>query len=465
MKKTIEKIKLGIDDMFVYRNDSNILFRIDPRNAGAIKGYEQPKNFPFCCGRHKKIFVLITQWFDEFPYCCDNHKKMADDYNIKKKDYNGLPYKIISCLSYTEYFIEQRYKNKDWYNDITNYIDYIIESFGQPVIGTGHYYNFLINYISHQNNPLSETQKIKLLKYLEPNTNKNSVDDAVILLKIYSKWLELFPFELSYFSKLKKYFSSNLPLINEKPIYNPYTNKSKAKFTSKENLLNVLAEHTKYLLTKVSGVKLRKAGILETKNQIVDKEIEILNESSELELKELNISKNDDSRRYSKIINKWFENQEKYFKNLYKLIEKQDEILKENKQETKKINNTKKTPNSYTYIKYATNSDAITDVLSALKRNNFIDDSVKLTNFRNIFNNKKPKSEIIWSGNISELYYFVKLIHIKHGLIEKQSHTIWKVTANIFVDKNKNQFFSKQLKSQKDPKSAPKLKKLVKNLL
>ena len=289
------------------------------------------------------------------------------------------------------------------------------------------------------------------------------MNDTVILLKLYSKWLELFPFELSYFSKLKKYFSENLPLINEKPIYNPYTGKSKAKITTKEDLLNLLVERTRYLLDKVSGSKLEKAGILKTKNKIILKGIEILNESSELELKELYISKNDDSKRYRKNINKWFKNQERYFNKLYEQIKKKDEILKESKQETKKINNTKKIHNSYTYKKLASNYTAITDVFNSLK-NKFICDNTKSTNFKYIFQNKIPKLPIKWIHDKIALYYFIKLL-FDRKLIDEIPNK-WEVTCNIFIDKNSNKFpvknFGRQSKPSKEISEL--LERVVNNL-
>lgn len=108
-------------------------------------------------------------------------------------------------------------------------------------------------------------------------------------------------------------------------------------------------------------------------------------------------------------------------------------------------------PVAFTYRSYNTNQSAITDLHNNLIKNQFIDSDTSLANFRKIFTNIEPTIPIVWLRNITELAYFVKLIHLKYKYIEPLGNDVWKVTANIFVGLNNVPFHWKCFRGQKKP--------------
>ncbi len=107
--------------------------------------------------------------------------------------------------------------------------------------------------------------------------------------------------------------------------------------------------------------------------------------------------------------------------------------------------------NSYTYINNQKNYDAIADLWDFLRNKDFIAEDTDKKDFRKIFENKKPNRPITWTGKISYLFLFVKLLHSKYKLIDKLGKKVWVVTDQIFVDENGEAFGSQRLKGQKTP--------------
>ncbi len=121
-------------------------------------------------------------------------------------------------------------------------------------------------------------------------------------------------------------------------------------------------------------------------------------------------------------------------------------------------------PDAYTYINFNTNISAITDLLEFLKKNAFIAEDTRISDFRNIFNNKKPVSPIRWKGNLSELTHFIKLLHLEKKLILPLKNNVWKITAGLFIDAKGKIFDSSRFKGQKIPANANLLERAA-NLL
>ena len=58
-----------------------------------------------------------------------------------------------------------------------------------------------------------------------------------------------------------------------------------------------------------------------------------------------------------------------------------------------------------------------------------------------------------WIGNISDLHYFIKLIHNTNKSVENLKQHQWEVACKCFVHSDGSQFDRQQLKEQKKPKS------------
>ncbi len=121
-------------------------------------------------------------------------------------------------------------------------------------------------------------------------------------------------------------------------------------------------------------------------------------------------------------------------------------------------------PVAYTYIKYKSNLSAITDLMTSLIKIKLLPEGTDKKEFRKIFNNTAPLKPIIWSGNFSELAYFIKLLHNDFNLISNLNANIWKITANLFVDINGNPFDKNKFRGQKHPAKADLIEKAVDHL-
>ena len=127
--------------------------------------------------------------------------------------------------------------------------------------------------------------------------------------------------------------------------------------------------------------------------------------------------------------------------------------------ESKPVTSTKKQPKpqdavltSLTYKQLAINSDKLNDLHDSLKLNLFIAQNTSLSNFKRVFSGKEVTTPIVWTGNISEMYYFIKLIHIEHKYVDDLKQKQWQVTCICFIDKNGELFDRSNFRSLKRPK-------------
>ena len=127
-----------------------------------IKGFTTPENFPNCCPFHKSIFQQIQEWFEKFPDCCDSHRQLLNISWFEKEKYGDVPQKVMTNLLYMEYFIESRWKNSNWLEDILNYNEYIFSSFGSPNVGGYRYLTSLIHGIEQSEEGISGTKNKNL---------------------------------------------------------------------------------------------------------------------------------------------------------------------------------------------------------------------------------------------------------------------------------------------------------------
>lgn len=120
---------------------------------------------------------------------------------------------------------------------------------------------------------------------------------------------------------------------------------------------------------------------------------------------------------------------------------------------------------SFKYKQLIKNQEKITDLCSSLKYNNLISQDTTIPNFRKVFSNSEIKTPVVWTGTISELFYFIKLIHNDLQLVEDLKQKQWEVTCLCFVDENGNSFDRAKFRSLKKPKlTYHKIEKSVSNL-
>lgn len=106
---------------------------------------------------------------------------------------------------------------------------------------------------------------------------------------------------------------------------------------------------------------------------------------------------------------------------------------------------------SFTYKQLATNPDNLTNLHDSLKHNHFIAQNTSLTNFKKVFSGKEITTPIEWTGKISELYYFIKLIHTEHKYVDDLKQKQWEVTCLCFVQEGGEPFDRNKFRGQKRP--------------
>lgn len=108
---------------------------------------------------------------------------------------------------------------------------------------------------------------------------------------------------------------------------------------------------------------------------------------------------------------------------------------------------------SFTYKHLSTQPEYIKDLFDSLKSNQFIDKSTIYTDFKKVFIGDQIQKPVTWTGNISELHYFIKLIHnINKSVIDLKQHQ-WEVACKCFIKPDGSAFDRAQLKEQKKPKA------------
>ena len=299
-------------------------FEIPFAETTPIDGYEIPDNFPYCCDFHKKIFAYANEQFDSFPNCCDAHKKLLHVDWFNKNNYKAVPLKTIHTLSHTEHHISTQIDKEDWYNDITNYVEYCIRSFGQFPAGYGCtlglelYTRNIKNWIEGSKN-IDEEKKLSLIEYI---SGYDKIDPKVelpninILIDTYKKWLKVFPFGISYFNDLKQHFEKQIPIFDGVPEYNPYLGTSKAKTITPLKLISILTDRTKQLLRSIVTSQLVNDGII---TDIHKHTIELLNESHRVRQSSLLVNFTNGEMQYVRVLKKWLSNEKDYFKEFTKI--------------------------------------------------------------------------------------------------------------------------------------------------
>lgn len=109
--------------------------------------------------------------------------------------------------------------------------------------------------------------------------------------------------------------------------------------------------------------------------------------------------------------------------------------------------------NSFTFLGLAKNSDKLVDLCDSLKKNNFISKDTTVSNFKRVFSNTEIKTPVIWTGNISEFYYFIKLLYNKQKLVADLKQNQWKVACKCFIKTDGTFFEHEGLRKNQVPKS------------
>jgi hypothetical protein len=109
---------------------------------------------------------------------------------------------------------------------------------------------------------------------------------------------------------------------------------------------------------------------------------------------------------------------------------------------------------SFTYINNNTKQTQLTDLMNALKRKNLIENSTDLKDFRKAFSGEAIDKPIVWTGNISELSYFIKQLHNNLKLVKHLKQDHWLVANICFVGSDGIQFGRDNFTGKKPPSTS-----------
>jgi hypothetical protein len=298
-------------------------FWVKPFEITAIEGYKPSVNketgekLPDCCSFHKGTYANLKDWFSKFPDCCEGHKALKDKWWFNKNHFDGVPEKVINQLSYTEFHIENRIHNEDWYKDITDYLEYNHFSFGTPAIGFGHYVESLKRELQSSEwlrlNKIPIGRAKQIVQYLDglgKPTQGQPVSFA-LLYSTYQKWLKIFPFNISYFKNAKQHFEKKFPIVEGKPEHNQYTGMTKMQTVTHRRLIEILTDYTKQLLQTVAPADLLKDGLIA---DVQKHRIDLLNESHRIKQSSLLEKFTEGEMVYIRVLKTWLSNEREYFR-------------------------------------------------------------------------------------------------------------------------------------------------------
>jgi hypothetical protein len=121
-------------------------------------------------------------------------------------------------------------------------------------------------------------------------------------------------------------------------------------------------------------------------------------------------------------------------------------------------------PSSFTYKYLATYPEKLNDLHDILVKKKFIAPQTNIRDFKKIFSGDEVVTKVIWTGNISELYFFIKYIHSDAKKVEYLKLKHWAVTINCFELLNEEEFTVDRLRWQKKPSNAYIIKNIINKL-
>lgn len=291
-----------------------------PHNYKPTVNQKTGKKYPDCCSFHQAAFKELKEWTKVFPYCCNEHMKLGEAPWFVKRRYSTAGKKVVKQLICTQYHILQNINSTSWYEDITDYIIANERSFGQLPHGFGcpvgleHYFRLLKSALSENScldtNKLNKEKILRLKNFIDCSHHNPEIQNKIFLehYSIQKKWLELFPFNLIYFIGKDEFYKGLLPSLGVR--YNIFLGENVFVRLTEKGLVEVLIEHTKYLLKSVNSKELLEKGHIRD----IDKhQLDLINEKHRIRQTALIENYSKEEIEYVSILENWLENERKYF--------------------------------------------------------------------------------------------------------------------------------------------------------
>lgn len=248
----------------------------------------------------KSLRTQAEKWYQKFPDCCDGHQNLKQLGNFKKSDYDYIPEQIVNNVLYFAHAIDVFIKDENCVEEVTDYLEYLIKSLGEPSLGGYIFEQYAKHFIENGNvdeGKLTDDQKIELLQYWEPQEPPFDIEERELetLYLTFEKWRDAIP-DIGKFREFKKNFEGKMPLnlfIHE-PKLNKYTGLTAFRFKSKNELLDLLLKMTNHIL-KVSNDEIKRENytqeqlLLTAGERLKLQQKKLLDEQSEKEINYINL--------------------------------------------------------------------------------------------------------------------------------------------------------------------------------
>jgi hypothetical protein len=434
------------------------------RNVSRTAGTHNLDSCKDCYDSYLTIANHMKEHYSDFPNCCEHHSKLKNQKWFKKEDFDQIPWWIADKVMFSYHHILNYIDDEEWYSVTTNYLEYIIESFGSVPKGFGEPV-FLSKYFAYMNDLRAnfkftgqQADKIdKIYNYLEEYQNDSrkekkllKPESITILLQTYEKWLNLFPFDIIYFQKLKSHFQQRIPIFKEISAQNPFTKTSVAKLYSQKELIISLLELTKKLLGSIDSTELVRQNLI---SDVKKHQVDLLLSKHKIETSKLVNSFIKKEMLYVSTINKWLKLESKLFFELDSLIKTPVEDKFVVTQPTLRFFKLKGLSASI--------KEKAIDLHSSLVTKQYLNEECK-KDFIKLFTGNKPEKKISWLGQKGELKSFIDFL-LSQGKIENCQASKWQITAANFKFGN-DDFTANTIKDTKKPKNDIKLKQIVQNI-
>lgn len=349
-ESSIEKIKVGESEVLSISVKSSYIhpYKTFPSEVeNQVADYET--SYP-------DTLEALERKFEEFPNCCEWHQNLLSDKLFHKENFREVPRLTADKIFYTYNHILHFIKEENWEQEIRDYLEYTIESFGHFPMGMGgplflHHYLDHIEYILLIMGKTPEycfPSRIESIQnYLSQKLSlpeKNADSDINLLLKTYHKWYEIFPFELSYLQPVKEKISKSIPILRSS-----YTNKYSGRTVSlpltKTELIDQLEATTNKILTELNALYLYKNNLITNCSQL---KLELYLKERELQLQKGYITNTEDETvRYYQILNQWFSDEVNFINNISSLFTEEIQNKKEFQSFDQEIEELKKQENLF----------------------------------------------------------------------------------------------------------------------
>lgn len=246
----------------MFKIEGGLIFK-HPFQSYALKGYDSQNAFrdsePFL----NSISSMASNWFEKFPDCCDTHREVAKLGNFDKTKFEFIPSQILNNVKYFGHSLETFLGEENGMEEIKDYLDYLIESFGRPNIG-GHLFEKIVKHFIENgtvdNKEFNDDQRLELLTHLEPINPPSDLNERDLdsLYTAFQKWLDAMP-NVGEFKELKESLKGKIPMniFLIEPKHNKYLGLSFFKTRSRDELLKFLLEMTNDILN-LSKVEIKK---------------------------------------------------------------------------------------------------------------------------------------------------------------------------------------------------------------